>query len=174
MDQALQVVVEMNQWIWTQFKDGLDDATQEEIDWRPLPEANNISAILRHLSIEAAWHLASLEGDAPAPAEITASLRERVDSTPNDGEHNLKELEELFTRFLAVLEATTAAVLEHQTMIAYENFPGVRSLPRHLLGFHQALHLATHLGQIRSIRNLYRKTRGERARFFPDNPTFPS
>ena len=34
-------------------------------------------------------------------------------------------------------------------------------------------HLAMHCGQIRSIRNLYRKTRGEPLRFFPDNPTFP-
>jgi hypothetical protein len=174
VDQALRIVIELNQWIWSQFKDALDDATQEEIDWRPVPEATNIRAILRHLSIEAAWHLASLEGDAPVPAELTAGLRERVDSTLIDGEHDLKGLEELFRRFLAALEATTAAALEHQTMIAYKSLPGVHSLPRHLLGFHQALHLATHLGQIRSIRNLYRRTRGERARFFPDNPTFPS
>ncbi len=58
MDQALQLVIEMNQWIWSRFKDDLKDATPEEIDWRPLPQANNISAILRHLRIEAPWHLA--------------------------------------------------------------------------------------------------------------------
>ena len=31
-----------------------------------------------------------------------------------------------------------------------------------------------HWGQVRTLRNLYRKTRGEPARFFPDNPTFPT
>jgi hypothetical protein len=35
------------------------------------------------------------------------------------------------------------------------------------------MHLAMHWGQINTIRNLYRKTRGEPARLFPDNPTFP-
>ncbi|HKB36567.1 MAG TPA: hypothetical protein VKD72_08945 [Gemmataceae bacterium] len=43
----------------------------------------------------------------------------------------------------------------------------------YVLAYHQATHLAYHTGQIRSIRNLYRKTRGEPVRFFPDNPTFP-
>jgi hypothetical protein len=42
----------------------------------------------------------------------------------------------------------------------------------HLVGYHQALHVATHVGQIRTIRNLYRKTRGEPARFVPENPTY--
>ena len=42
-----------------------------------------------------------------------------------------------------------------------------------MLAYHQATHLARHTGQIRTIRNLYRKTRGEPARFFPDNPTYP-
>ena len=46
MDQALQLVIEMNQWIWSRFKDDLKDATPEEVDW-PLPQANSISAILR-------------------------------------------------------------------------------------------------------------------------------
>jgi hypothetical protein len=31
-----------------------------------------------------------------------------------------------------------------------------------------------HWGQVRALRNLYRKSRGEPARFFPDNPTFPA
>ena len=37
------------------------------------------------------------------------------------------------------------------------------------------MHLAGHLGQIRTIRTLYKKTRGEPIppEFYPDNPTFP-
>jgi hypothetical protein len=33
-------------------------------------------------------------------------------------------------------------------------------------------HLATHRGQIRTIRNLYRRARGEPGLFLPQNPTF--
>lgn len=42
----------------------------------------------------------------------------------------------------------------------------------HLLGYHHAIYLAMHWGQIRSLRNLFRTTRGLPARFVPDNPTF--
>jgi hypothetical protein len=42
------------------------------------------------------------------------------------------------------------------------------------LWYHQAIHLAMHCGQSRTIRNLYCKARGEPARFFPDNPTYPN
>jgi hypothetical protein len=156
MDQAVQLIIGMNQWIWSCFKDDLKDVTPEEIDWRPLSEANNIIVIVRHPRIEAAWHLASLELDTV------------------DFQRNLKGLGESCSRFVAVLSQTTAPALEHSTLVAYQNFPGGVSRPMHLLGFHQALHLATHLGQMRSIRNLYRKTRGEPARFFPQNPTFPN
>jgi hypothetical protein len=174
MDQALQLVIEMNQWIWSRFKNDLKDATPEEVDWRPLPQANSLSAILRHLRIEAAWHLASLEHGEPMPVELTDDLRQRIDLMPMDFPRNFKELDKSVVRFVAALEATTAPALEHSTLIAYQNFPVGVSRPPHLLGFHQAVHLATHLGQIRGIRNLYRKTWGEPARFFPENPTFPS
>jgi len=42
----------------------------------------------------------------------------------------------------------------------------------HFLGYHQAIHLFGHLGQISMIRNLYRRTRG-RSGFIPANPTYP-
>jgi DinB superfamily len=173
MDLALQLVIEMNQWIWSRFKDDLKDATPEEIDWRPLPQANNISAIVRHLRIEAAWHLASLEHGEPMPVQLTDQVRQQLDLAPTNFQRNFKELEESYTRFIAVLGGTTAAALEPRTMTAYQNLPSGVSRPMHLLGFHQATHLATHLGQIRSILNLYRKTRGDTARFSPENLSFP-
>ena len=92
MDDGLSFVVEMNEAVWARFVADLGDVTPEEADWRPLPQANSISAILRHLRIEAEWHPASL----------------------------------------------------------------------------------SHSGQTRALRNLYRKTRGEAARFHPENPTYPS
>lgn len=49
MDEAFQLVIEMNERNWHGFKDDLRDLTPAEINWRPLPQANNINAILKHL-----------------------------------------------------------------------------------------------------------------------------
>jgi uncharacterized damage-inducible protein DinB len=167
MDEALQVVIEMNDWAWNRFKDDLKDLTQEELNWRPVPEANTINLIVRHLRIEADWHLASIGNGPP-------SARQPTDSVPLDFEQNLRELETLFTRFIAALRGRTLAELEQQGVQAYQESAPGRTPPPHFLAFHQVVHLAMHWGQIRTIRNLYRKTRGEPARFFPDNPTFPT
>lgn len=168
MDEALQLVIEMSECICEGFKNDLKDVTQDELNWRPVPQANTINLILRHLRIEAAWHLVSLEQGA-------RSVQQPAGSLPLDFEQNLKELEELFTGFIAALHRTTLAELQQQTVLAYQDSPSGRgSPPPHFLAFHQAMHLVMQWGQIRSIRNLYRKTRGEPARFFPDNPTFPT
>jgi hypothetical protein len=170
MDAALQVVVEMAEFIWQEFSNDLEDVSAEEVAWRPLPEANSIGLIVRHLSIEAQWHLASLERGTPMPREATEDLLREIDSVPLDFTANLKSLERSYAAFLTALKYTTLHDLEQRTQSAYEHW---RSRPAHFLGFHQAMHLATHRRQIRTIRNLYRKTRGEPARFFPDNPTYP-
>jgi hypothetical protein len=91
-----------------------------------------------------------------------------------DFQRDFKELEESYARFVAALRQTTTSALRQRSLTAYQSVPDGVSRPEHLLGFHQALHLATHLGQIRSIRNLYRTTRSEPARFFPENPSFPT
>ena len=179
MDEALQVVIEMSELIWKGFKDALKDVTPEEINWRPLPQANSINVIVRHLRIEAEWHVASLERGEPMPGvHVSADVQQWIDSVPLDFERNLKELEELYTRFIAALRRTTLAGLEQQSELAYQGagqgprFPGAHRA--HLLSFHQTVHLVAHGGQICTIRNLYRKTRGEPARFFPENPSFPT
>ncbi len=174
MDQALQLVIEMNECTWNGFKDNLKDVTPEEINWRPLPQANTINSIVRHLRIDAQCHLASVERGELVPSQVTPGVQQLADSVPLDFERNLKELEEFCTRFVAALGRMTLADLQRQTVLAYRDRPGEASPPAHLLSFHQALHLAMYWGQIRTIRNLYRKTRGEPARFFPDNPTFPA
>jgi hypothetical protein len=172
MDESLQLVIEMNEWTWKRFKADLQDVTPEEVDWRPLPQANTINAILKHLRVEAEWSLASLEHGERSPYQDTASVQQLTDSIPLDFERNLTELEELYTRFIAALRRTTLAALQQQTVLD-QVFPGVVPHAADLLSFRQAVHLAIHWGQIRTIRNLYRKTRGEPGRFFPDNPTFP-
>ena len=144
--------------------------TPEEVDWRPLPQANSINLIVRHLAIEAEWHRASLEHGAPMPVEATEELLREIDRVPVDFERNLDALEKAYAAFLAALRSTTLNGLQQRTDAAFQGWP---SRTAHSLGFHQAMHLARHWGQICTIRNLYRKTRGEPARFFPDNPTFP-
>jgi hypothetical protein len=173
MDEALQLVIEMNEWTWKRFKADLQDVTPEEIDWRPLPQANTINAILKHLRVEAEWYLASLQHGERSWYQDTASVQQLTDSIPLDFEQNLRELEELYTRFTAALRQTTLAALKQQTVLA-QVFPGSAPHPADLLSFRQVVHLAIHWGQIRTIRNLYRRTRGEPGRFFPDNPTFPA
>jgi DinB superfamily len=171
MDEALQLVIEMNEWTWKRFKADLQDLTPEEIDWRSLPQANTINAILKHLRVEAEWYLASIEHGEQSPYHDTISVQQLTDSIPLNFEQNLKELEELYTQFIAVLRQTTLAALQQQAVLA-QVFPGGAPHPADLLSFRQAVHLAMHWGQIRTIRNLYRRTRGEPGRFFPDNPTF--
>jgi hypothetical protein len=51
----------MNDRIWTAFQNDREDVAPDEMDWRPVPEANSINLIVRHLLIEAAWHVARLE-----------------------------------------------------------------------------------------------------------------
>jgi hypothetical protein len=170
-DEALEPIIEMNRWILRRFKNVVDDMTPDEVDWRPLPQANSINLIVRHLRIEAEWHVAILDRGEPMPLDVPPSLQQSIDSVPLDFDRNLNELNVLYDRFIAVLEGMAPGTLQERTALVYRAFPPGR--PAHLLGFHQAVHLAGHVGQISTIRNLYRKTRGEPARFFPENPTFP-
>ncbi len=170
MDEALQVVIEMNESIGEGLGRDLEDVTSEEAAWRPLPEANNINLIVRHLCIEAHWHRACLERGEQMPHEVTETLQREIDSVSLEFERNRKGFEEAYAGFLATLRTMTLVRLKQRTQEAYEGWP---SCSPHFLGFHQAMHVSMHWGQVRTIRNLYQKTRGQQARFFPDNPTFP-
>jgi hypothetical protein len=172
MDDALRVLVELTECIWQGFRQDLQDVTPAEAAWRPLPQANNISLIVRHLAIEAEWHRASIEHGTPMPFKPTAELQREVDLVPVDFETNLQRLDQAFTAFLATLRAITLGDVEARTKSAYPAGRAARS--PHFLGYHQVMHLAMHAGQISTVRNLYRKTRGEPVRRFADNPTFPS
>jgi hypothetical protein len=91
-------------------------------------------------------------GFQPSP-----ELQREVDAVPIDFATNLADLTLRFRRFVELLRATTAALLQVRSSSAY----GERATTRpHLLGYHQAVHLFGHLGQISMIRNLYQKTSG--------------
>jgi len=170
VDDRLILAVEMNERIWARFASDVAELTAAEASWRPLPGANSIELILRHLRIEAEWHLASLQRGEAMPTAGAADVQEQIDSVSLGFEQNLNELGRLFSAYVAVLKEMSLASLAVQTGRAYG---GGADIPAHFLGFHQATHLAAHLGQIRAIRNLYSKTRGEAALFHPSNPTYP-
>ena len=71
-------MIDMDAWAWKHFKDGLKDTTPEGVNWRPLPQANTINAIVRHLRIEAQWHLASLAHGVPTAAVIPILIYDDV------------------------------------------------------------------------------------------------
>jgi hypothetical protein len=172
MDDALQVVSEMNESMWRRLKNALEDLSEEEMHWRPLPQANTINLIVRHLRIEAQWHLDSLERGEPMPTIAVPAPQEAIDAVSSDFEDNFKKLEELYRRFVEILRTASLGTLQQRTAAAYGEANKTEGRT-YLLGYHEATHLAMHCGQIRTIRNLYRKTRGEPARFFPENPTYP-
>src|SRR5437870_3576494 len=107
MDEALRVVIEMTEHIGQRFRKDLEDVTPEEAIWRPLPQANSIALIVRHLAIEAEWHRAGLERGEPMPFETTADLQRRIDAIPLDFERNLAAFEDAYSSFLAMLRTMT-------------------------------------------------------------------
>lgn len=171
MDEALRVVVEMTEAVAEGLGKDLQDITDDEAHWRPLPEANSIAIIVRHLAIEAGWHHACLERGEVMPHETSPELQRQIDAVPLDLTRNRGDFEAAFAGFLSRLRNTTLEGLAQATRAAYGPWP---SCPEHFLGFHQAMHVSMHWGQIRTIRNLYEKTRVRPARFFPENPTCPS
>jgi hypothetical protein len=172
MNDGLRIVTEMHQALWNQFRGSFDDLTEDEIHWRPLPQANSINVIVRHLRIESEWHLRSLQSGEPMPTIAAPVSQEAIDAVPFDYAENLNALQRLYTEFCDTLGTQSLGSLKETSAAAYGEAITGKGLT-YLLAYHQATHLAYHTGQIRSIRNLYRKTRGEPARFFPDNPTFP-
>ena len=172
MDAALRIVIDMNEFVWNRLIGDLKDLPPEEVNWRPLPQANNISTIVRHLRIEAEWQVNSIER-----GELMDNDQSLVDKVGFDYEENLKKLHELCPRFIAALRNLDENTLQKQSRLVYEELAtkhGV-SVPPHFLSFHHPLHLCSHWGQIRTIRTLYRKTRGEPIppEFYPDNPSYP-
>lgn len=170
MDDRMRFAVEMYKVALSRaFERTLADLEEGEVEWRPLPESNNIALIVRHLAIEAQWHLDCLERGTAMPFDASPELQQEIDAVPIDFAANLAELSRCLHRFLERLRETSEEQLQARSAAAY----GQRAEKRpHFVGYHQAIHLFGHLGQIAMIRNLYRRTRG-RSGFIPDNPTYP-
>ena len=169
-DDGIAIVVEMNQRAWNTLAYSLDGVTDEESRWRIHSGANTIEAIVRHLRIESEWHLDSLLRGDVMPFDVSPELQRQIDGVSLDFSANRDALVQAGAAFVKKLQAMTPSELRERTTQAYDA-KAVKT--PHLLGYHQAMHLMTHCGQIRMIRNLYSKNRGERPRFFPENPTYP-
>lgn len=172
MDAALEIMHQMNARCWEALQNALQEVSEEEARWRLLPQANTISLIVRHLRIEAEWQVNSLAHGEAMPTIAVTPSQAAIDAVPDTFAVNYAKLEEFCVRFLEVLATTSAEGLAERTAAAYGKV-AERPGGRYFIAYHHAMHLAMHCGQIRTIRNLYRKTRGEPARFVPHNPTYP-
>ena len=169
MDDRLRCLVEMYEVALSHMLERtFADLEEGEAEWRPLPESNNIALIVRHLAIEAQWHLDCLERGTAMPSHPSPDFQREIDAVPIDFATNLGELTRRLRRFLDLLRETSEEQLLARSASAYGDRAATRPL---FLGYHQAIHLFGHLGQISMIRNLYRRTSG-RSGLIPDNPTY--
>jgi len=96
MDDRMRFAVEMHEVALSRaFERTLADLEEGEVEWRPLPESNNIALIVRHLSIEARWHLDCLERGMAMPFHPSPELQREIDAVPIDFAANLAELTRL-------------------------------------------------------------------------------
>lgn len=169
MDEAIQLATEMSEANWNNFKNDVKGLTADELNWRPMPHANNINILVRHVRGVEELFLSRLEQGEKSPYRDAASVQQLTDSIPQNFEQNMNELENLHNRFISVLRSTTLTELRRKTFVTpFAQGPQ----PSNMLLLAEISHLASHRGQIRTIRNLYRKARGEQGLFLPKNPTF--
>jgi uncharacterized damage-inducible protein DinB len=169
MDQVIEFAVGLMERNWNDLKRALQDMADDELDWRPVPESNTIRSIVRHLRTVEQLYLSLLEEGDETPWNDAEYVRQLTDSITDDFQHNMKELEEFHTRFVSLLKQSTLAELQAQTFVEAP-FPRLQS--KDSLIFRDIRHIITHTGQMRTLRNLYRRTKGEKGLFFPENPTF--
>jgi uncharacterized damage-inducible protein DinB len=169
MDEAIQLAIEISEANWNNFKNDVKGLTSDELNWRPLPHGNNITVLVRHVRGVEELILSRLQQGEQSPYKDAASVQKFTDAIAHDFEQNMKELEDLHNRFISALRSTTLAGLKRKTFVTpFAQGPQ----PANALLLAEISHLATHRGQIRTIRNLYRKARGEQGLFLPQNPTF--
>src|SRR5919198_5926334 len=100
MDDRMRFAVEMYEVVLSRALDRtFADLEEGEAEWRPLPESNNIALIVRHLAIEARWHLDCLERGAAMPFHASPDLQKEIDAVPIDFAANLGELMRCLRRF---------------------------------------------------------------------------
>src|SRR5205085_2477232 len=105
--------------VWRRFEGALADVGADEIDWRPIPEANSINVIVRHLRIEGEWHLDSLRQGAPLPTVAAPVSQEAIDAVALDFTANFEALSGYQSQYLEYLRTSMLPELEERTSSAY-------------------------------------------------------
>ena len=67
MDEALQLAIEMSEATWNNIKNDLKNLTPEEFNWRPLPYANNLNVLVKHLRVVEEGFVSRLEQRGTEP-----------------------------------------------------------------------------------------------------------
>jgi uncharacterized damage-inducible protein DinB len=169
MDQVLEFTVGMMERNWNILMNALKDMTDDELDWRPVPESNTIRSIVRHLRTVEQLYLSLLEEGDQTPWNDTDYVQKLTDSITYDFQQNMQELEAFHHRFISLIKQSTLAELKAQTFV---DAPFPQPQAKDSLISRDIQHIAVHTGQIRTLRNLYRRTKGEKGLFAPDNVTF--
>ena len=67
MDQVIEFAVGLMERNWNDLQRALQDMTDDELDWRPVPESNTIRSIVRHLRTVEQLYLSLLEEGVRPP-----------------------------------------------------------------------------------------------------------
>jgi hypothetical protein len=154
----VQLLDDMDESMWVLLERNLGGLTEDEADWRPHPQANNVRWMIGHLAWFEEWARDALANEG----------RYLVDRDPNailDG-----TISEILARFAsaregyrACLRGMTSADLDRKiTYFGRYDVTGLELLKTH------ALHLAGHRFQIRYVRGTYSRAHGtSKATFDP-------
>jgi DinB superfamily len=112
MDQVLEFAVGLLERNWNDLKNDLQDMTDAELDWRPVPEANNIRSIVRHLRMVEQLYLSLLEDGDQTPWKNEDYVQKLTDSITYDFQQNMKLFEDFHNRFVSLMKGSTLADLK--------------------------------------------------------------
>lgn len=158
MTPELKILDEMDRMTYDFLVDNLAGITEEELDWRPHPEANPVRWIVGHLLWYEEWACDAIEGTGKYLSEHWPSA---VDVPALD--EALERFGAARTRYGGLLEALS----EDDVTRTIDYFGKFQVSLRSLAAVH-SLHLSGHQYQIRYIRGTFSRERGtEKAAFDP-------
>jgi hypothetical protein len=150
----IQVLKEHIEYVFELFEKTIDGINEEELDWRPTEEANNIRGIITHLSRIC---------NVSLPSRIKGDPYYKPNNWPNDYEENHHSFEKLLTDIENGRKAVINGLdgLSHSDMEA--KIPLWGGMRKRKIGlFSHLSEIAHHKGQIAYIRGI-RKRQKEKA-----------
>jgi hypothetical protein len=158
MLDSAKLLDEMAEQMWLLLQRNLSGITEDEADWRPHPDANNVRWLLGHLVWFEEWTHDALRREG----------RYLVDRDPTAyAEGTITELLARFARARARLRVRLAHLDHHDLNDRLSYFGRYEVTGLELLKTH-ALHFAGHRFQIRYVRGTYARAHGtNKAAFDP-------